>query len=239
MNKTSGHSYRYLVWGYLLLSLIHIYATGVENVLLIYITKPLLLTLLSVWFWLNTKDQPTAFSRFVLFGLIFSIGGDTFLMFVEKGPNYFIYGLICFLLAHVAYATGFLKYKSKEKGLLQRNPWVAIFFLVFLIGNTAFLWPGIPADLKIPVTVYSIAIVTMAATAANLSGKIPSQLFTMLFLGVLLFVLSDSMIAINKFNPQGISIPNGRVFIMVTYLAAQYLIALRSLDISRSAEPVN
>lgn len=234
MNKTSGHSYRYLVLGYLLLSLIHIYATGAENALLIYITKPLLLTLLSIWFWLNTKNQATSFSRFVLFGLIFSIGGDTFLMFVEKGPDYFIYGLICFLLAHVAYATGFLKYKSAEKGLLQSKPWMILFFLAFLLGNTAFLWPGIPADLKIPVTVYSIAIVTMAATAANLSGKIPSRLFTMLFLGVLLFVLSDSMIAINKFNPQGISIPNGRVFIMVTYLAAQYLIAQSGVGMNKN-----
>jgi uncharacterized membrane protein YhhN len=229
MNRNSGFLYPQLLWAYLLLCLFHIYATATANELLIYLSKPLLLSLLSIWFWLNTKDQPTAFSRFVLLGLIFSIGGDTFLMFVDKGPNFFLFGLGSFLIAQVSYLAGFLKFKSNTPGLISQNRWVlGIFFLVWL-GIISFLWSGIPADLKVPVSVYSFAIVAMAAGAFNLNGQVDKKPFTWLFLGVLLFIISDSMIAINKFNPMGISIPNGRVWIMLTYLAAQGLIGTRSL----------
>jgi uncharacterized membrane protein YhhN len=232
MNKSAISRNSALIYAYLLLSVLHLYATGTENTILIYITKPLLLTLLSVWFWLSTRKSASAFSWFILFGLIFSIGGDSFLMFVEKGQQYFIFGLVCFLLAHIGYLTGFIKYKSGEKGILQKKPWLIIFFLAFLVLNTGFLWPSIPDDLKIPVTVYSLAIVSMAAFAMNLYGKIPVKQFTWLFIGVLLFIFSDSMIAINKFHPRGIIIPNGRILIMITYLLSQYLIAIKSTIIN-------
>ncbi len=238
MHQTSGYNYQPLIWAYLLFSIVHIYATGTENEWLIYLSKPLLLTLLSVWFWLNTRHNSTPFSRFILLGLIFSIGGDTFLMFVDKGPNFFLFGLGSFLLAQVSYLVGFLKFKSDKTGLIRRKPWVLVFFLAFWLGIISFLWSGIPADLKIPVTVYSFAIVAMAAGAASLHGQVTASHFTWLFVGVLLFILSDSMIAINKFNPQGISIPNGRVWIMLTYLVAQYLIGTRCFFISEK-EKIN
>ncbi len=233
MNRHSGSHYPRLLWGYLLLSLIHIYATGTANGWLIYLTKPLLLSLLSLWFWINIKGRLTAFSRFILFGLLFSIGGDTFLMFVDKDPNFFLLGLGSFLIAQLAYLIGFLKFESDTPGLIKRKPSLLLVFLLFWLGIISFLWPGIPGDLKVPVSVYSFAIVAMAAGAINLSGQVSPTFFTWLFLGVLLFIASDSMIAINKFHPQGISIPHGRVWIMATYLVAQYLIGTYSLKIYR------
>jgi uncharacterized membrane protein YhhN len=42
-----------------------------------------------------------------------------------------------------------------------------------------------------------------------------------LFFGALLFLLSDSLIAENKFNSP---VPNARIIIMVTYIGGQFLI---------------
>lgn len=231
MSKKIGMNYSFLLWIYLALSVVHIYATGTENVLFIYLTKPLLLTVLSGWFWLNTKEDSSPFSRFILSGLIFSIGGDTFLMFVDKGPNFFLLGLGSFLIAQVSYLIGFIKFKSDQTGMIKRRPWLLVIFLMAWLGIISFLWSGIPGDLKVPVTVYSFAIIAMAAGAANLSGQVDSRHFTWLFVGVVLFIISDSMIAINKFNPQGISIPHGRVWIMTTYLVAQYFIGVNAWKI--------
>lgn len=232
MNTGFSSRYSFLLWGYLLLSILHIYGTAIENITLIYFTKPLLLTVLSIWFWLNTKATATSFSRLILAGLIFSIGGDSFLMFTDKGPNFFIFGLGSFLIAQLSYMVAYIKYSSQKNGYIKRSPWVLIIFLAVFGAIISFLWSGIPAELKIPVTIYSLAIVSMAAAAFNLNGLIAKKTFLFLFGGIVLFIISDSMIAINKFNPQGISILNGRVWIMLTYLLAQYFIGTRGIVIN-------
>jgi len=57
--------------------------------------------------------------------------------------------------------------------------------------------------------------------ALNRSGRVGAMSFKLVFVGSLLFLLSDSMIAFNKFNSD---IPLAGFLIMITYVAAQYLI---------------
>lgn len=223
--------YKLLLTIYVLLSIVNIIVENAELTYWVYFTKPLLLTTLSLWFWLSTNKNSSLFSRLVLTGLIFSIGGDSFLMFVEpsgsneSGQQFFIFGLLCFLLAHLAYLAAFLKYTSTTNGFLKNKPAFLLLFLAFFIGNILFLWPALPVDLQVPVSVYSFVIISMAAGAANLKGKIPPVIFKVLFIGVVLFILSDSMIAVNKFHPHDFSVPYPRVLIMLSYLISQYLIA--------------
>ncbi|MCB0548246.1 MAG: hypothetical protein KDD19_11740, partial [Phaeodactylibacter sp.] len=46
-----------------------------------------------------------------------------------------------------------------------------------------------------------------------------------LMAGILLFILSDSLIALNKFRVDLVVIPYARLWIMATYLLGQYWIA--------------
>ncbi len=197
----------------------------------IYLSKPLLMTFLGLYFFAATQIK-TGFSRKILGGLAFSLAGDTLLMFNAPGREYFfLLGLAAFLCAHLFYILAFSGYEKNTRGAFYQRPLLAVPFLIFLAGFLTFLWPGIPAGLKIPVTVYSTVIITMSMACFQLRTKIDGRLFSGLFTGVLLFVISDSLIAISKFYPGGQAIPEFiRPLIMITYLAAQYLIASRSIE---------
>ena len=188
---------------------INLYAEWSDWQQLIFFSKPLLLTTLSLYFFLATQKNPSTFRTSILGGLIFSIAGDVFLMFVENDPQsqqYFLFGLGSFLITHLCYLWAFLKFPSEEKGWLTKRPWVIMLFFLFLVGNMIFLWPDIPEAMRIPVVVYSMAIISMTMTCLNLANKIPTATFQFLFLGVLLFVLSDNIIALNKFKSDQLSI---------------------------------
>ncbi|MGB1217990.1 MAG: lysoplasmalogenase family protein, partial [Saprospiraceae bacterium] len=72
-----------------------------------------------------------------------------------------------------------------------------------------------------PVVVYSSVIVVMALACLNLKGRIPMGIFQLLFLGVVFFVISDTLIGINKFKTP---ILYGQSWIMLLYLTGQWLI---------------
>jgi len=227
--------YKNKIWVYIfvVLTVLNLSAEFLDSQMLIYCTKPLLLTVLSVFYFLNTKAL-TTFTKFILLGFILSIFGDTFLMFVENDADkqhFFLLGLGSFLLTHIFYLFAFLKYESPQEGFIAKNKWIIGIFLAYLVGNTLFLWSDIPPDLRIAVAIYSTAILAMTIAALNMYGKVPNHLFRLLFLGVLLFVISDSIIGLNKFKADEIPLPYPRLLIMIPYLLGQLLIALSTIQI--------
>lgn len=214
---------------FFLIAVLEIWAEFSQNTMLRYATKPLLLTLLSVYFFLQTKTHRPPFSTFIFFGLVFSIGGDTLLMF--QGDNFFIGGLVCFLMTHVFYALAFYNFKPDAKGFIKDNPLWLIPFALFWVGFNVYLWSDL-GDLKIPVLVYSAVITLMAIAALNIRTKLPAAIFDILFIGILLFMFSDSMIALNKFKSAQLSIPYPSLWIMISYIAAQYLIMQQCLKMN-------
>jgi uncharacterized membrane protein YhhN len=209
-----------------ILSAANLLAIAMQSAWGIYLTKPLLLTSLSLWFYLQTRHRQTPFTRAMLAGLIFSIAGDTFLMLNREGAEqFFLYGLGSFLVAHLCYITAFLKYPYLKNGLVAKNIWLVLPFVLFLAWFSWFLWSSLPPVFKIPVVVYATVIVTMAVTCLNMKGRIAEKAFQLLFTGALLFVLSDSLIALTSFKYPDFSEIPARLSIMITYLAGQCLIA--------------
>jgi|APTNR8051073442_1049403.scaffolds.fasta_scaffold01554_1 uncharacterized membrane protein YhhN len=201
----------------------------------IYLSKPLLMTFLGLYFFTVTQVK-TNFSRRILTGLIFSLAGDTLLMFNAPGrEHFFLLGLAAFLCAHLAYILAFWGYEKNLRGAFYQQPLLALPFLAFLGVFLSYLWPDIPAGLKAPVALYSSIIITMSMACFQLRTKLNSKLFWGLFSGVLLFVFSDSLIAISKFSSGNQVIPDFiRPLIMITYIAAQYLIASRSVEMDKT-----
>lgn len=194
---------------------------------LIYLSKPLLMTSLAAYFYTAVKTRFGKFEKYIFGGLLFSIAGDTFLMFVEggsKGDLFFMLGLGSFLVTHIFYLLAFINYPSTEKGWIRQKPWLALPFIFLFAFMMNFLWDGIPSDLKIPVAVYSATIIAMAVGASNLKTKMPEGAYQLLFLGAMLFVVSDSFIALNKFKAAEVQLPYPRLLIMVFYVVGQWLI---------------
>jgi uncharacterized membrane protein YhhN len=154
--------------------------------------------------------------RRILAGLVFSAAGDL-VMELGRATGFFLAGMGAFALAHVAYLAGFLR-RSREPGLLGLIPFVA--WGALLMGR---LWPQLGA-LRLPVAVYAALLLAMmwrALVASRAVGRWDAAA------GALLFGLSDSLIALDRFGPP---FPGARWLVMATYWAGQ-------LGIARFARP--
>ncbi len=225
-------------WLYLFFidALLNLFAELTHNQTLIYISKPLLMIFLGLHFWTNRTTN--RFTNLILAGLFFAFLGDTLLMFrvgAEGQTNFFLFGLASFLLTQLCYSIAFWGYGKKTSGTIFRKPLLAIPFIAFLVGNMALLWEGLPTAFRLPVLAYSTVITLMAVSCCNLFNSLPSTIFKWLMIGVVLFVISDTMIGISSFKMQ---IPYSGLLIMGTYIAAQYLIVRGSLLLEGKGDEV-
>ena len=180
-----------------------------------FTTKPLLLP----WLLMALYVFPTNRSKIALFlALICSWAGDILLLFVYKSQHFFMLGLISFLLAHVAYI---LAFKKEIKGYHPKKPLPALSFVVVLAYLMVLWYLLVPTlgQLKIPVMVYSLVITGMLGMSIFVDSIIDSSASKWMMAGAISFVLSDSILAFNKFHTP---IPFAAIAIMSTYLFAQY-----------------
>lgn len=190
----------------------------------VFIFKPMLMPLLGIWFWLDTPDADPRLRYGFLLALVFACAGDTLLLF-SNGPQgglYFLLGLGAFLLMQIAYILFFTRQVSLFKGYFKQKPVYVLAFLAYLAGFLFLLWPGIPAPMRAPVVVYACTLLTMAISAINTKSVLAPDASLMALYGSLLFVGSDSILAINKF---AWTIPDANIAIMITYIAGQWLLA--------------
>lgn len=167
------------------------------------IAKPLLMPLL-VGHVLTLRAP-----RLLVAALLFGWGGDLALLFDAKAA--FLVGMGSFAVGHVCYLALF--------GRGRTSPALGGAYAVALAGTVALLWPDLPADLRIPVAGYSLLLASMAYRSSAL-GAVAGA-------GGALFLLSDTLIATGVAEwPQ---LPRPDFWIMATYLAAQYLLALGAL----------
>lgn len=221
---------RILLYLFILVSAIHLWGIVTSQDNLSFFSKPLLLSTLALYFFLSTRSSGSRFRKGILLGLIFSILGDTFLLF--QGDTYFLLGLGSFLITQVCYLLAFLAQQPLKSGLLGKSPWPALPFLAYLVWLLFYLWGDLPGAFRWPVLTYGIVITSMALGAVNLYNKLPLPLFLRLLTGVLFFLASDSLIALSRFKIEAVSVTEPRLWIMITYLAAQYLIATSGVKVA-------
>jgi len=208
---------------FLLVSAGEIVSTLVDIPLLHAICKPSLMIVLALYYWSVQQSKQLPVVGVVILALLFSGAGDVLLMFQNSEAKFFMFGLGAFLIAHVLYI---FAYKQHQHGdsthALQGLQKIRFGFpIVFAgIGLVSILY-GKLGGLKIPVIVYALVITVMALTALYRFGRTNASSFTMVFGGAILFMMSDSLIAINKFMEP---LPMSGFWIMVTYIGAQFLI---------------
>jgi uncharacterized membrane protein YhhN len=131
---------------------------------------------------------------------------------------YFIIGLVSFLTAHLLFITILIKnIKNYNKLHLLTS---IIPFLLLLISLLYVIKDSLN-NLLIPVIIYGITISTFGVVAMlnYLSSK--NYKSFLMFVGAVVFIASDAILAINKFYSTTDVL---EVFIMVTYITAQYII---------------
>jgi len=185
-----------------------------------YFTKPFLLIWIGIYYYLNTGNIKRDIIIYLAF--LFSWTGDMFLMVAHINEIFFYAGVGGFFLAQLAYIKIYTdNIKSDNKGLIFDKPVWLIPFALYL-ATILFLITGNLKGLMIPIIViYAVSLILMSVFALNRKGIVSERSFKLVFIGSLLFVLSDSMIAINRFYAE---FQASSFLIMLTYFIAQYLI---------------
>lgn len=167
-------------------------------------------------------DRP--WGRRTLTGLAFGLGGDVCLLWGDRQPM-FLAGLSSFLVGHLWYVGAF-----RQMGM-HRTAWV-VPGAAALAG--CFLWSQdmIPALLDEggvaaagPVAAYMAAISAMSLAAWSTRNPVIGT-------GASLFVLSDTVIAVNSFVKP---VEDSGLKIMIPYLVGQALITIGALRHRRAA----
>ncbi|WP_409346310.1 lysoplasmalogenase [Paenibacillus sp. MBLB4367] len=191
----------------------HLLTLSVDAVFLHWVLK--LAPLVLIWlFAASGSADKSPYRSLLLTGLLFCMTGDAFLLL--SGSTWFLLGLLAFLTGHILYIAAFLtRRKRTNRSLLALVP-----IVLYGIFMAAELHRGMFKDsdsnsMWMPVLAYLIVISVMLLTAV-MTGRLGAAL------GAVCFVVSDSLLAWNKFIG---SFTGAGFLIMLTYFAAQLLIA--------------
>ncbi|MEZ4826935.1 MAG: lysoplasmalogenase [Bacteroidia bacterium] len=203
-----------------------------------YFLKPLIVVSLMAYYLYISRARGGMFDLMMLMALLFSLAGDILLMF--SGETWFIAGVGAFLIAQLCYISLFgLTARSTPqhvRRVLVRKPWLIIPFVLYGAVLVGYIFPSLEA-LLIPVLVYSTALVMMVLAAANRWKFTSYKSFALVFAGAVLFMLSDSMIAVGRFGKMELPDLLVRFWIMGTYMAAQFLIVWGILIERKTPKP--
>lgn len=197
---------------FLLVSILDIIGIIFKVDSLVFIFKPLiLLSLLFLYsnsVLLRDKWYSTA--------LVFSFFGDSFLLY--SGDFSFKIGLGSFLIAHILFIGVVLKRINKTSILrvfASIIPFLIVLLLLLLILKDSL------GQLFIPVLIYGITISTFGVVSLIDYLNTKSKKSLLMLIGAIIFIISDSVLAINKFH---ISAFVFEIIVMTTYITAQYVI---------------
>ncbi len=204
-------------------AIIHMWAEYNGPPIQIYIFKPLTTSLIITLAALAKPSISKPYKTLVIVGLLFSLAGDILLMLPF---DLFVFGLISFLIAHLIYIAAFQAKRPWRVSWLPALLVIAYGVIVYLV-----LAPGL-GDMTVPVIFYIVVILTMAYVAWDQWDHHKEPWAMLALIGALLFVLSDTILAINKFR---IPFLAGRGLNLSFYFAAQWFIA-RSIQQTKNED---
>ncbi len=208
--------------------IIELFGEFKENSKIIYMSKPLLMPLLILFYIFGVVEAASIVQVdwLIVIALIGGMGGDIFLMLKDE-DKWFLPGMGSFLINQIFYIIFFFlsitDYAALNLwGLLLIIP--ALLILVFTVPR----FISKTEDMKIPVIIYMTAILLMHISAllriADL--RLLGLPFILIYIGSLSFIFSDASLAVDKWAGE---FKNSRVIIISTYILAQFYIVLGAL----------
>lgn len=167
---------------------------------------PMLLIILFAF--LQTGGESKKYKTLIFLGLTVCLLADGLIY-------WFIVGLFTFLIGHIWYILAFKQIKR-----ISLPKWAIFLLLVYGLAMVIWLAGTLYSQgdtiLAIAVIIYIAVILIMGWNAFQTANKFVS-------IGAILFIFSDSTLAINKFI---IDIPFSDALIMISYYGAQFMFAL-------------
>lgn len=208
--------------------------TGIllKNEWIQYICKPLIVPSVAASFLSQAGNRLKSLKLLILFALFFSWVGDILLMFDPRDELFFLLGLSSFLIAHLFYIAFFHRVRMREQ--LKNNTWwllvVALYYtsLILLLADHL-------GDKEWPVRIYGIVISFMLLLALHMNRLPDRRAGYLMMTGAILFVISDSVLAINKFY---FAFEGAGPVVMISYAFAQWMIVQGAARYIRQAQKI-
>ncbi len=181
----------------------------------VYVFKPLATTLV-LFIVLVGGNLSSLYSQLVAIALVFSLAGDVFLMLPK---DRFIAGLASFLVAHVFLIVAF---SLQPFGF---NWWLLLTIVILATAMFLILSPKLN-NLKLPVGAYILVIAVMVWLGCEIWLEKPTLSTQLVALGSILFLISDGLLALNRFKK---SFKSADIFILSTYFTAIWCFSLSTL----------
>lgn len=222
-NKTA----RFLSAGFWIFSLAYLFLLPFRPIPGDFLIKSVPVILLGIGVLMKLQGR----ERILLsLAFLFSALGDAALgLHSPEREIFFLIGLGMFFFAHLFFIFTF----ASDFALNKKRAPLVLLIPVYSITMAVILSAHLPTDLSIPVYAYITVL-----SAMGISAALHSRGGMILLAGAILFMLSDSAIAVSSFlmpKQHGMKLEFS-YFIMVTYYLAQYLIArafLREKDLER------
>ncbi len=197
---------------FLILSFFHIFCIYVNKKKGIIFTKPLLIPTLLLFYIFYSPYQHYC----IIIALFCGFLGDVFLMWTKKQSCVLI-GLIFFLIGHIFYIITFIQniYYFPIYSLIFSIPY--ILFIILILKNIILYMK----EMMIPGIIYLSVIVVMSYFAFLRFRNVSFTSFILPFLGSILFIVSDTILSYDLFIKQK---KHHKIYVMTTYLLAQFLI---------------
>lgn len=139
--------------------------------------------------WVLCSGAGDRYPRLIAAGLILSVVGDALL---ALPGDWFVAGLLAFLVAHLAYTVAYI---GRSRAIAPA--WLLASLLAVALMLSALFGLGELGVMKLPVFVYAVVIGLMLWRAGAQGNSTPQAYFALL--GAVLFVLSDAVLAWNRF----------------------------------------
>lgn len=182
------------------------------------VTKVFIMVALMGFYIFQEEDQSQVF----IIGMIAALMGDIFLMF--DNADFFLIGMLAFLVMQLCYAFVF----NKDRRVITLRDMVVPAIMLVISGVIlSRIWQDL-GGMKVPIVFYFLAILAMGILAYLRKSSVQGYIWV--FLGAVLFIISDAVLAIDKFSDFGLGHTATRITIMLTYMLAQYFIVLGIVD---------
>jgi uncharacterized membrane protein YhhN len=203
---------------FILVLLVDLIAVYFNNETLLFVTKPLLMPILGIYLLAQTNSINSNLKAWIMLALFFSWAGDILLLFEEKNSLFFLLGLSAFFIAQVFYIIFFHNIRMRE--FIRGNALFLLLVIVYYSILVTVLSPYL-GNMKLPVRIYGVVLSFMLMLAMHtMLGKNKKAALWMM-LGAMLFVISDSLLAFDKFVA---AFNYAGIIIMLTYGFAQLFI---------------
>lgn len=215
---------KYGIFLFLMLLLFHCSAIYFEWIDMRFYSKLLIIPFLMVLMGVNMWGGAGlgSFKMLPFIAMLASFTGDLLLGFSDA--QFFLWGMLSFMVTHICNSIYFLKLNPLR---FKKSKPVFVTFLILAFFSSLVIYTirdNLGAYL-IPIMVYMVIIGVMACLASNLLSDVAyTDLALQYFIpGAGLFVMSDGILALNKFSLQE---PLLDLFVMLTYGLAQLYLAM-------------